>query len=296
MRPAWSHQFDRRHLPRTSSLPLDPPISRDWAWGDANGRGVRVAVVDSGIDAEHPAIGEVRGGVIVELTETGEVRLTDGPHDDLFGHGTACAGIIRSIAPECELYSVRVLGGRLSGQGKAFTAGLRWAIENDMNVVNLSLGTSKREHFAELHELADEAYFRRTTMVSAVNNMPVEVYPSQYSSVISVAAHGGKDPLHFDYNPTPPVEFGAPGIDLEVAWLHGQMIRATGNSFAAAHITGLVALVLSRHPEATPFQVKTILQALADNALPTRVRARSVRAAVPVDAQPVDAFGGAHER
>jgi subtilisin len=277
MRPAWSHQFDRQHLPRTSPLPLDSPITREWAWGGATGFGVRVAVIDSGIDADHRAVGSVQGGVVVELDDGAEVRLIDGPHTDLFGHGTACAGIIRGIAPECELYSVRVLGGRLSGQGKAFTAGLRWAIENDMNVVNLSLGTSKREHFAELHELADEAYFRRTTLVSAVNNMPVEAYPSQYSSVISVAAHGGQDPLHFDYNPTPPVEFGAPGIDLHVPWLHGKTIRATGNSFAAAHITGLVALVLSRHPQATPFQVKTVLQALADNAIPTVVKARAVQ-------------------
>lgn len=86
--------------------------------------------------------------------------------------------------------------------------------------------------------------------------------------MFSVAANGATDPYRFDYNPAPPVEFGAPGIDVEVPWLGGSTIRATGNSFAAPHIAGLVARVLGRHPGLTPFQVKTILQALAGNAAP----------------------------
>ena len=76
---------------------------------------MKVAVIDSGIDAEHPAVGGHLGGY---------VALTDGPlgllhdtepHGDSYGHGTACAGIIRSVAPGCELYSVKVLGSRLTG-------------------------------------------------------------------------------------------------------------------------------------------------------------------------------------
>jgi subtilisin len=268
MKPAWSAQFDEDALARTEPLPVVGPITREWAVGGATGAGVKVAVVDSGLDAGHPAVGPVQGGVVVSLDERGEVQVVERDHEDLFGHGTACAGIIRTIAPDCELYSVRVLGSRLSGKGQVFAAGLRWAIENGMHVVNLSLGTGKRDHFAELHDLADEAYFRQTMLVSAVNNVPVPSYPSQYSSVFSVAAHDRTDPFHYDYNPSPPVEFGAPGIDIEVAWTRGSTIRATGNSFAAAHISGMVALVLSRHPGLTPFHVKTVLHALADNAAP----------------------------
>lgn len=268
MKPAWSAQFDAGELGATQALPVDGPITREWALDGATGAGVKVAVVDSGIDASHPAVGAVQGGVVVGLNERGEVQAVEGEHGDLFGHGTACAGIIRKIAPGCDLYSVRVLGSRLSGKGQVFAAGLRWAIENGMHVVNLSLGTGKRDHFAELHDLADEAYFRQTMLVSAVNNVPVPSYPSQYSSVFSVAAHDRTDPFHFDYNPTPPVEFGAPGIDIEVPWMRASTIRATGNSFAAAHISGMVALVLSRHPGLTPFHVKTVLHALADNAAP----------------------------
>jgi subtilisin family serine protease len=102
-------------------------------------------------------------------------------------------------------------------------------------------------------------------LVSAVNNVPSPSYPSLYSSVFSVASHSRNDPFSFDYNPSPPVEFGAPGIDVDVAWENGSRITATGNSFAAPHITGVIAKILGKHPELTPFQMKTILFALADN-------------------------------
>jgi subtilisin family serine protease len=268
VKPAWSWQFDPDHLPRVPKLKLPDEITSEWAWGGATGAGVKVAVIDSGVDASHPAVGKVAGAVAFEHDPESPdgVKVIEGPHEDLFGHGTACAGIIRQAAPEAEIYSVRVLGARLSGKGVVFAAGLRWAIDNGMNVVNMSLSTGKRDYFDLFHELADEAYFRRVVLVSAVNNVDSPSYPSLYSSVLSVAAHAGKDPFKFDYNPAPPVEFGAPGIDIEVPWLNGGTIEATGNSFAAPHLTGLVCRMLSKHPQLTPFQVKTILHSLADNA------------------------------
>ncbi|MDP9227337.1 MAG: S8 family serine peptidase [Actinomycetota bacterium] len=273
IKPAWSEQFDPDRLHSVASLGLPGPITREWAWGGATGAGVRVAVIDSGIEADHPAVRGVSGGVILEYSpdspdanEDGIVA-TDGPHDDLYGHGTACAAIIRRVAPECELYSVRVLGARLTGKGIVFAAGLEWAIANGIQVVNLSLSTSKQDYFAIFHEIVDDAYFHNVMLISAINNVPSPSYPSQYAGVFSVAAHEGKDPFGFHYNPSPPVEFGAPGIDLEVAWQGGSFIEATGNSFAAPHIAGLVARILSKHPGVTPFQMKTILAALAINVL-----------------------------
>jgi subtilisin len=267
-KPAWSWQFEPETLKPASPLVLPARISKEWAWEGSTGAGVKVAVVDSGIDAAHPDVGQVAGGVALEFDPDAEdyVSRVEGPHDDLFGHGTACAAIIRLVAPDCELYSVRVLGAKLTGKGVVFAAGLRWAVDNGMHVVNLSLSTGKQDYFGLFHEIADEAYFHNVMLVSAVNNVPAPSYPSQYSSVFSVAAHDGKDPYSFDYNPAPPVEFGAPGIDVEVAWLNGATIEATGNSFAAPHIAGLVAKILGKHPGMTPFQMKTVLCAIADNA------------------------------
>ena len=271
MRPAWSWAFQEGALRDVPvHLPLD--ISPEWAWGDADGAGVRVAILDSGIDVDHPWVGPIEGAVAVEYDADAPsgVRFDEGPHEDLYGHGTACAAIIRKIAPAAELHSVRVLGTRLTGKGFVFAAGLRWAIEHDMHVVNLSLATGKRDYFASFHRLADQAAFRRTMLVAALNNLPGASFPSEFSSVFSVASHDGTDPFSFDYNPSPPAEWGAPGIDLEVAWLGGATIQATGNSFATPHIAGIIARVLSKHPGLTPFQMKTVLMALAANASPRR--------------------------
>jgi len=263
-RPAWTSPFARetlRHLSRT--LPLDD-ITPEWAWGGSTGAGVRVAVIDSGIDAEHPAIGGVQG--YAEIVEgPGGLALNTAVHSDVYGHGTACAGIIRGAAPDCELYSVRALKSQLTGGGAVFIGAIRWAIENRMQVCNLSLGTTKREFFAALHELTDLAYHRNVMLVSAANNMPIASFPSTYASVFSVASHGELDSALFFYNPEPPVEFGARGIDVRVAWQAGGWTTATGNSFAAPHITGLIARILSKHPDLTAFQMKSILRALAAN-------------------------------
>jgi subtilisin family serine protease len=227
---------------------------------------VKVAIIDSGVESDHPRVQGLAGAVSIELDADGETQVVEGAHPDLVGHGTACAGIIRHIAPDAELYSVRVLGENLKGKGKAFCAGIEWALDAGMRVLNMSLSTKSDLWFGPLHELADRAYFDNAVLVCAANNVPGPTYPSQYSSVVSVAARQGKDPLTLSYNPRPPVEYGACGIDVEVAWQGGGSIVATGNSFATPHVAGMVALTLSKHPTLTCFQVKTVLQAIADNA------------------------------
>jgi subtilisin family serine protease len=272
LRPAWSSAFAAAALHELTATGPIAGITGEWAWGGSTGRGVRVAIVDTGIEADHPAVGgQWRGGVIVSYdgrTRT-KVRIEeDDEKIDLCGHGTACAGIIHSLAPEAELYSARVLGRDFTGRALQFAGGLRWAIENRMHVINLSLSTSREEYYALFHELADEAYFKNVMLVSAANNVPGASYPSLYSAVISVAAHEGHDPFTFYYNPAPPVEFGAPGIDVRVAWQNKSTIVTTGNSFAAPHIAGIVALIRAKHPELTPFQIKTVLFSCAANTHP----------------------------
>lgn len=264
IRPAWAWQFTPDALQALARIPPLEDITPDWAWGGSTGKGIKVAVIDSGIDAAHPAVGRVSGYVAITEGPEGLIFDTE-PHDDAYGHGTACAGIIRSIAPDCDLYSVKVLGPALSGRGVVFAAGLRWAIENGMQVCNLSLGTTKKDFFGVFHELADLAYFHNVMLVAAANNMPIPSFPAMYASVISVASHDLQDPYLFYYNPKPPVEFGAPGINVRVAWLNGGWLTATGNSFAAPHITGIVTRILQKHPSLTVFQMKTVLRALAAN-------------------------------
>jgi subtilisin family serine protease len=235
----------------------------DWAWGGATGRGVRVAVVDSGIEASHPALQgcvDVEASVAVRL-DGGRAVVEPAAPEDAFGHGTACAGIIHALAPDARITSVAVLGPHLSGKAGVFHKGVTWAVESGFDVINLSLGTGRREWALAFYELCDWAYFRNAVLVTAANNRPRPAYPSLYASVLSVAACDVADDRALYWNATPPTEFLARGISMEVAWRGGTRIVITGNSFAAPHVAGLAALVRSKHPELRPAQVKAVLAA-----------------------------------
>jgi subtilisin len=261
--PAWSEPFtNTAALARRIRL---RGISRKWAWGGSTGAGVRVGIIDSGLEKDHPRLaGRVVQSVAVELVD-GEPQVVPDESGDLFGHATACGGIILGLAPEVELVSIRVLGADLRGKGAAFAAGLGWAIDQGIEVLNLSLSSRSETLFSVFHDLVDRAYFHRVAIVSAANNVPAASYPSLFSSVFSVAAHGEPDPWRLYYNPSPPVEFGAWGVDVPIAWKDGGSTVATGNSFAAPHVAGMVALILAKHPGLAPFEVKAILAAVADN-------------------------------
>jgi subtilisin len=263
--PAWS-------LPAEAvegiAVPFTLPdqVTREWAWGDSTGAGIRLCVLDSGIELDHPLVGSVERSVAVVRGDDGEMSVEDDAAGDLCGHGTACAGIVRSLAPDVELTSVRVLGEGYTGGGEVLLHGLAWAIEQGFDVVNMSLSTSRTKYVERLHELADRAYFRRAVLVASAHNMPVESFPWRFASVISVGSHEEADPLTFFYNPAPPVEFFGRGLDLDVAWLGGGTLRCTGNSFATPHIAAICALILAKHPRLTPFQLKSVLYQTATNA------------------------------
>jgi subtilisin family serine protease len=230
---------------------------------------MRVAVIDSGIEADHPALEncvDSEGSLVVTLDEQGNATETFGPHDDSYGHGTACASIIHMFAPQARITSVKVLGEGLHGKAATFLRGLGWAVEQGFDVINLSLGSTRREWALPFYEVCDQAYFRGVLVVTSANNwLKPLTFPSLFASVASVACNLTTDPWRFHYNPEPPTEFLARGIDVRVAWRGGGYITTTGNSFAAPHISGLATLIRSKHPELRPFQLKTVLWATAAN-------------------------------
>ena len=235
--PAWSEPFAseaRAALER--ALPLGV-VDREAAFGGTDGSGVRVAIIDSGVEAAHPAVGgRLRTSMVVEIDGDNAAVIEDGAAVDVVGHGA---------------------------KGHSFAAAIEWVVGQGIGVANLSL-SSRSESLAGLfHELADRAYFANTLLICAANNVPGPSYPSLFASVVSVAAHDVADPTVWFYNPSPPVEFGAYGVDVDVAWRGGGRIRATGNSFAAPHLAGYAARIRARHPKATPFEVKAILAATA---------------------------------
>ena len=224
-----------------------------------------MCILDSGVEAAHPLVGGLESAVVISMGDDDEVIADEDTEGDVSGHGTACAGIVRRLAPEASISSVRVLGSSFTGSGAVLLGGLRYAIEQGFDVINMSLSTTKKPFASVLHELADSAYFRRTVLVASAHNMPVESYPWRFSSVISVGSHEEADPLAFFYNPSPPVEFFGRGVNVEVPWAGGRTLNVSGNSFATPHLSSICALILSKHPELTPFQLKSVLYLTANN-------------------------------
>ena len=252
----------------TGSLSRATFFQIDDAWRSATGLGVSVAVIDSGIDTAHPELdGKVKTSVEARVDNK---RIVFDPSEagDSAGHGTACASIISRIAPAAELHSIKVLGAGGLGDGQAFLAGLEYAVKNKFRVINLSLGTTKPQFFAPLHDLLDRAYLAGCVVVAAANNLPHPSFPSVFSSsLISVIKSEETDPLNFGFHFGEVIELTAPGVNVRTAWPGGGHRNLTGNSFACPHVAGMIALLLEKHPELTPFQVKSALYAIAQENL-----------------------------
>jgi len=261
--PAWSLAAGAEEPVAAAGWPS--ALAREWAWGGSTGEGVRVAVLDSGVEPGHPLVGELTRAVAVVPREDGALEIVEDRQGDVSGHGTACAGIVRAMAPGAAITSVRVLGARTTGGAKVLLAGLRWALDQGVDVVNLSLSTRKAEVAWALHQLLDDAYFSRAAVVVSAHNLAVESYPWRFASVLSVGSHEERDGEVFYANTRPPVEFFARGVEVDVAAIGGGTVRATGNSFAAPHVSGFCARVLGRHPTLTPFELKTVLHQVASN-------------------------------
>lgn len=237
-------------------------------WRSCTGDGVTVAVIDSGIDSTHP---ELAGRVIesVEARLDGKRVVFDTSQaGDSAGHGTACAGIIARVAPDAKFSSIKVLGPGGLGDGHAFLAGLEYAIKQRYKLINLSLGTTKPQFFAPLHDLLDRAYQAGCIVVAAANNLPQPSFPSVFSSsLISVVKSEITDPYNFGFRFGEVIELTAPGVNVRSAWPGGGHRSLTGNSFACPHIAGIIALLLEKDPELTPFHVKSALYAIASQRL-----------------------------
>ena len=152
---------------------------------------VQVAVVDSGIDATHPALrGRVAGAwrVVQRGKAVRVVKVRRPRNNDVFGHGTAAGGIVAAIAPNARLLDIRVLDERNLGSGPALLAGFGQAIATGARLINLSLACVA-QYAPQLHELCERAYRRSQIVVAARRNMPLadNGFPAEFSSCISVA-------------------------------------------------------------------------------------------------------------
>jgi hypothetical protein len=221
------------------------------------GVGVRVALIDSGVNAGHSHVGFLAGGVGFSLTAGGEVRQT-AEHDDRLGHGTALAGVLRAKAPRVELYAVKIFADRLAASIDVLDTALRWAIAQRMHVINLSLGTANPQHRERLRATVTQANATGSILVASSPPEQAEVLPATLPGVIGVAGDdhcGWADYLYVEGDPIPfrahPRPRPLPGP--------AQARNFRGHSFASAHVSALLALVIERYPQLTVEEAKAFL-------------------------------------
>ena len=243
------------------------------------GKGVRVAVLDTGIDTEHPDLA-VKGG-----TCTAEKCSAGVPYDDNFGHGTHVAGIIAGkkdgtgivgMAPNVELYAIKSMDSEGVGTTAQVTEGVKWAIQNNIQILNLSISISVYDRPLEL--MLQEAYKQGMVIVSAAGNEGGEAgtdtitYPGKFSSVIAVGALKNDLSREPSSSVGPALEISAPGkdvfssfpIELDI-WDEKRdgYATLTGTSMAAPHVAGVLALYKEQHPSMSNVKLREILQSTA---------------------------------
>jgi subtilisin len=234
---------------------------------EGTGAGVKVAIIDSGVEVAHPALAGLRLEDDVAVVSDGvTLQAVDGGGADAYGHGTAIAGIIRKVAPEAALGSFRVLNERLGSRTAIIREGVRQAIDRGYRVLNCSFGCRGEAEFVmHYKEWVDEAYLKGIHVVAACNNFDLNVpeWPGYFPTVITVnmARSSG---LELYYSPGHLVEFAAAGTDVDVAWRGGLQKNVTGSSYATPHVAGLVARLLSVHPELPPLELKALLHRIAE--------------------------------
>jgi uncharacterized NAD-dependent epimerase/dehydratase family protein len=182
-----------------------------------------------------------------------------------------------------ELYSVRIFDASLSTGGKALIAALKWAIALEMDVVNLSLGSTDTTLMNALFRVCRQARDAGVLVVAAEHNEGRESYPAIFPEVIGVAAGKGGGVYDYSYRPKEKIECVARGYVQRLCWLNHREIMTGGTSFAAPHITAIVALIRQAHPGADFQQVCRILQENASNTIREPVRGfSSVQPPAPV--------------
>lgn len=242
--------------------------------------GVSIAVIDTGIDADHADL-TVAGGI--NFVAKGRRRADPSKWDDANGHGTHVSGTAAAIdngigvvgvAPGAALWAVRVLDANGSGSLSNVIDGIYWSADNGMDVINMSLGISKESldqyplSRQAMQDAVDYAYASGVVIVAAAGNTgpgdDTVGYPARYASVIAVAATDQSDARAWFSSTGDTVEIAAPGTEILSTWKDGLYNTIQGTSMASPHVAGTAALVIAA-VGGTNVEVRALLTATADD-------------------------------
>jgi subtilisin family serine protease len=230
--------------------------------GGATGRGIRVAVIDSGWDRHLDEPRVLPGVGFVDPADDFAMARNDDDHDVL-GHGTACADLVLRIAPDARVVPVKVFGRVLETSPGTLHAALLWAIDQGVQVINVSLGTRLEGTLHPLYAACEKARQAGIVVVAAGHNANDWSYPAIFENVIGVSAARFDSPFSFRYRPHHAMEVEGWGVEQPVLWVGGSRQIKHGTSFAAPNVAGVVALIKERHPQATLDEVREMLSRFA---------------------------------
>ncbi|WP_336046141.1 S8 family peptidase [Solibacillus ferritrahens] len=241
-------------------------VQQGWNAG-FTGEGVKIAIIDSGV-ANHS-----------DLTIAGGVAFVGDSYEDDHGHGTHVAGIITGkhngtgvagIAPNAEVYALKAIGKDGKGDVADVLKAIDWAIENKMDIINLSFGDL--EYAKSLHEGVKKAADNGIMIVAASGNEGNDSgtgntinYPARHDEVISVASINRQFKRSSFSGTGDTNDFAAPGEEIYSTYLNGQYATYNGTSMATPHITGLLALLMEQYPYATPAELREGLRYIAED-------------------------------
>ena len=249
-------------------------------WKETKGEGVNVAVLDTGVIG-HPDLKEnIKGGVNFSSDDRND-------YQDRVGHGTHVAGIVAAVdnafgvigvAPKANLYAVKVLGDSGSGSFEMIAKGIDWAIENKMDILSMSLGSNYPSEV--LHDALKRAYQKNITLVAAAGNDGDTYpdndidYPARYPEVIAVGSVNKYLKRSWFSSDGTELDVMAPGQDIYSTYLNNEYSILSGTSMAAPFVTGVLALLISKHrnhqgnqtPIDTPDRIREHLIRTADDA------------------------------
>ncbi|OGR90063.1 MAG: hypothetical protein A2V88_08185 [Elusimicrobia bacterium RBG_16_66_12] len=232
------------------------------AWATTRGAGVKVVVIDTGIDRTHPELApNIKGGWNA-LTK-GEDFTDDN------GHGSHVSGTIAAVddkkgvvgvAPKADLYGVKVLDADGSGTFDDVIAGMQWAVDNKMEIASMSLGASQGNQ--ALTDMVAAMTKAGVILIAAAGNSGGSVgFPAACPGAIAIAASDSKDNLASFSSRGPAVAVIAPGVNVKSTYKNGGYDTLSGTSMATPHVSGLAALYVATHKGATPAQARAALAA-----------------------------------
>ena len=204
------------------------------------GRGVRVAVIDSGVHAEHPHVGRIAGGAAI-----GDDGPTGGDVVDRLGHGTAVAAAIREKAPDAELVAVKVFDRSLATTGATLTSAIRWAAAQHVALINLSLGTTNQDHRPLLETAIADASASGAIIVAAAPEAGANWLPGAVAGVVAVTLDWDcpRDVCRVNVRDDGGIDIAASGFPRPIPGV-APADNLKGLSFAVANATGLLACAI----------------------------------------------------